>query len=178
MAKGTVNKVILIGRLGQNIELRYLPSGIGVANISLATNDGYKDAQTGQFIDTTEWHRVVVFGKMAETLNQYVKKGDLLYVEGRVRTTKYQDKISGQDRYSTEIVANETQMMGGKSEHGVPLPDYVPEHVQMPSSETIQGNNDYDKAMGKRPSQNSDNKSKTPTMSEVSNFNDDDLPPF
>ena len=78
MARGTVNKVFLVGRLGQDIELKATSSGMAFANIRLATNDGYKDAQTGQFMDATEWHRVVVFGKRAENLHQYLKKGDLL----------------------------------------------------------------------------------------------------
>ena len=92
MAKGTVNKVILLGRLGADPEVRYMPSGMSVANLRLATNDGYKDRQTGQFVENTEWHRVVIFGKQAETVAQYTQKGSLLYIEGRIRTNKWQDK--------------------------------------------------------------------------------------
>ena len=139
MAKGTVNKVIIVGRIGVQPEVRYMPSGMAVMSLSLATNDGYKDKNTGQFVDLTEWHRVSIFGKQAETIGTYVKKGDLLYVEGRIKTSKYQDKNTGEDRYSTEIVAVQTQMIGGKSEGGgAPLPDYIPDHVPMPSSAKIE----------------------------------------
>ena len=138
MAKGTVNKVILIGRLGRNPEIRYIPSGIAVATLSLATNDGYKDKNTGQFVDTTEWHRVNVFGQQAETLGNYAKKGQLIYVEGRIRTNKWQDH-SGQDRYTTEIVAIQIQMVGGKSDtENPPMSDYISSQVATPSLETIQ----------------------------------------
>ena len=138
MAKGTVNKVVLLGRLGQDPEVRYMPSGAAVANISLATVDGYKDAQTGQFIDNTEWHRVVIFGKQAETVQQYVRKGGQLFIEGRLRTNKWTDQ-NGQDRYTTEIVANQVQMIGGQqSQGGAPLPNYIPDNVPMPSSAPVQ----------------------------------------
>jgi single-strand DNA-binding protein len=112
MSKGTLNKVILIGRLGADPEVRYMPSGGVVTNLRLATNDGYKDKNTGQFIENTEWHRVVLFNKLAEVAGQYAQKGKLLYIEGRIRTNKWQDK-DGQDRYTTEIVANEMQFLGG-----------------------------------------------------------------
>ena len=115
MAKGTVNKVILLGRLGADPEVRYMPSGMSVANLRLATNDGYKDRQTGQFIENTEWHRVVVFGKQAEIVSQYTKKGSLLYIEGRIRTNKWHDQNS-QERYTTEVVAIEMQLMGGRND--------------------------------------------------------------
>lgn len=134
MAKGTINKTIILGRIGMNPEVRYMPSGMAVMNLSLATNDGYKSKDTGQFVDLTEWHRISIFGKQAETLGTYAKKGDLLYVEGRIKTTKYQDRNTGEDRYSTEIVAVQTQMIGGKSEGGsAPLPDYIPAHIPTPS---------------------------------------------
>jgi single-strand DNA-binding protein len=110
MAKGTVNKVILIGRLGINPEVKYMPSGRAVSTFSIATNDGYKDKQTGQFIESTEWHRINIFGQQAETIGNYAKKGQLLYVEGKIRTNKWQDK-NGQDRYTTEIIALQTQMI-------------------------------------------------------------------
>ncbi|MDF2690818.1 MAG: single-strand binding protein [Gammaproteobacteria bacterium] len=111
MAKGTLNKVILIGRLGSDPEIRYMPNGNAIANLRLATNDGYKD-KNGQFQESTEWHRVVLFGRLAEIAGQYLQKGRLVYVEGRIRTNKWQDQ-AGQDRYSTEIVANEMQLLGG-----------------------------------------------------------------
>lgn len=117
MAKGTVNKVILLGRLGADPEVRFMPSGAAVANLRLATNDGYKDKQTGQFVENTEWHRVVVFGKQAEVIGEYCKKGSNLYVEGRIRTNKWQDQ-QGQDRYTTEVVVSEFQLIGGRNDSG------------------------------------------------------------
>ena len=112
-----------------------MPSGMAVMSLSIATNDAYKDKNTGQFVDQTEWHRVSIFGKQAETIGTYLKKGDLLYVEGRIKTSKYQDRNTGEDRYSTEIVAIQTQMIGGKSEgSSAPLPDYIPAHVPTPSA--------------------------------------------
>ena len=112
MAKGTVNKVVLLGRLGADPEVRYMPSGNAVANLRLATNESYKDKQTGQAVDNTEWHRVVMFGKPAEVIAEYCKKGSQLYIEGRIRTNKWQDN-QGQDRYTTEIVGKEFQFIGG-----------------------------------------------------------------
>ena len=117
MSKGTLNKVILIGRLGADPEVRYMPSGGAVTNLRLATNDGYKDKTSGQFIENTEWHRVVLFNKLAEVAGQYAQKGKLIYIEGRIRTNKWQDQ-SGQDRFTTEIVANEMQFLGGNGAGG------------------------------------------------------------
>lgn len=115
MAKGTVNKVTILGRLGVDPELRYMPNGNAAINLRIATTDGYKDRNTGEFIENTEWHRVVAFGKPAEIMGQYCKKGTLLYIEGRLKTNKWQDQ-SGQDRYTTEIVANEFQLIGSKQD--------------------------------------------------------------
>jgi single-strand DNA-binding protein len=188
MAKGTINKVIVLGRIGVQPEVRYMPSGMAVMSLSIATNDGYKDKNTGQFVDQTEWHRVSIFGKQAETIGTYVKKGDLLYVEGRIKTSKYQDRNTGEDRYSTEIVAIQTQMIGGKSEGGnAPLPDYIPDHVPMssgtenfarPSTEAKvnEDANAYARAKGKSipqaPSAN--------TKPDLTAMSDDelDMPPF
>ncbi len=114
MAKGTVNKVILLGRLGVDPEVRYMPNGTAVANLRLATNDGYKDKNTGQFVENTEWHRVVLFGRLGEIAGEYLKKGSMAYVEGRIRTNKWKDQ-QGQDRYTTEIVADEMQLLGGNA---------------------------------------------------------------
>lgn len=114
MSRGTLNKVILIGRVGADPEVRYMPSGNAVANVRLATNEVYKDKTTGQNQEQTEWHRIVMYGKLAEIVGQYVQKGRLIYIEGRIRTNKWQDQ-SGQDRYTTEIIANEMQLLGGGS---------------------------------------------------------------
>lgn len=107
-----VNKVILVGTLGRDAEVRYLPSGSAVANLSLATSESWKDKQTGQPQEQTEWHRISFFGKPAEVLGTYAKKGGQLYIEGSLHTRKYQDKQTGQDRYSTEIKGSEFQFVG------------------------------------------------------------------
>ncbi|MEX3969871.1 single-stranded DNA-binding protein [Paraburkholderia caribensis] len=109
----SVNKVILVGNLGADPEVRYLPSGDAVANIRLATTDRYKDKQSGEYKEMTEWHRVSFFGRLAEIVSEYVKKGSSVYIEGRIRTRKYQAQ-DGTDRYSTEIVADQMQMLGGR----------------------------------------------------------------
>ncbi|HKR39758.1 MAG TPA: single-stranded DNA-binding protein, partial [Paraburkholderia sp.] len=109
----SVNKVILVGNLGADPEVRYLPSGDAVANIRLATTDRYKDKQSGEYKEMTEWHRVSFFGRLAEIVSEYLKKGSSVYIEGRIRTRKYQAQ-DGSDRYSTEIVADQMQMLGGR----------------------------------------------------------------
>ncbi|MFV8784148.1 single-stranded DNA-binding protein [Microbulbifer sp. SA54] len=117
MARG-VNKVILIGNLGGDPETRYLPSGGAVTNVTLATSETWKDKQTGQQQERTEWHRVVFFNRLAEIAGEYLRKGSKVYLEGSLRTRKWQDKQSGQDRYTTEIVASEMQMLDGRGEQG------------------------------------------------------------
>lgn len=120
MARG-INKVILIGNVGRDPETRYLPSGGAVTNIALATSESWTDKQTGQKQERTEWHRVVFFNRLAEIAGEYLKKGSKLYVEGSLRTRKWQDQQSGQDRYSTEIVGSDLQMLdsrGGASAGG------------------------------------------------------------
>lgn len=115
MAKGTVNKVIILGRLGQDPEIRTTASGTQVANLNVATNERGPKQADGSYQDTTEWHKVILFGKTAEIAGQYLQKGSQVYIEGRLQTRKWQDQ-NGQDRYSTEIVANEMQLIGGKQE--------------------------------------------------------------
>jgi single-strand DNA-binding protein len=112
MARG-VNKVILIGHLGQDPQQRAMPSGKAVVNLRLATTDQWRDKQTGENKEATEWHNVVMFDRLAEIAAEYLRKGSQIYVEGRIRTRKWQDK-EGQDRYTTEIVCNEMQMLGGR----------------------------------------------------------------
>ncbi len=114
----SVNKVILVGNLGADPETRYLSSGDAVANIRLATTDRYKDKASGEFKELTEWHRVAFFGRLAEIVNEYLKKGSSVYIEGRIRTRKWTDQ-SGQERYSTEIVADQMQMLGGRGGAGM-----------------------------------------------------------
>jgi single-strand DNA-binding protein len=112
MARG-VNKVILVGNLGQEPDVRYMPSGSAVTNISVATNESWKDKETGEQVDRTEWHRVAMFNRLAEIAGEYLHKGSQVYIEGRIRTRKWQDK-EGQDRFTTEIVADQMQMLGGR----------------------------------------------------------------
>lgn len=113
MAKRGVNKVILVGNLGKDPEVRYMPSGGAVANISLATSETWRDKQTGETQERTEWHNVVFFNRLAEIAGEYLRKGSEVYIEGSLRTRKWQDK-NGQDRYTTEIIANELQMLDGR----------------------------------------------------------------
>ena len=118
MARG-VNKVILIGNLGQDPEVKYMPNGNAVANITVATSESWKDKNTGEQVDKTEWHRVVFFRRLAEIVGEYLKKGSKIYIEGKLQTRKWQDK-NGADHWTTEIVANEMQMLdsrgGGSSD--------------------------------------------------------------
>jgi len=114
MSRG-VNKVIIMGVLGKDPEMKYTASGSAIANISVATNEEWKDKNTGEQVKKTEWHRIVIFGKLAEIVGKYLKKGSQAYFEGKIQTRKWQDQ-SGQDRYSTEIVAHEMQMIGGRPE--------------------------------------------------------------
>lgn len=116
MARG-INKVILVGNVGQDPEIRALPSGQAVANFRIATSDSWKDKQTGELRESTEWHSVAVFGRLAEIVGEYVRKGQQLYLEGKLRTRKWQDK-NGNDRYSTEIIADEMQMLGRRDGAG------------------------------------------------------------
>jgi len=115
MARG-VNKVIIIGNLGNDPETKYMPSGNAVTNITVATSESWKDKQTGQQQERTEWHRVCFFNRLAEVAGEYLRKGSKVYLEGSLRTRKWQDQ-SGQDRYTTEIIASEMQMLDGKSDN-------------------------------------------------------------
>jgi len=112
MARG-VNKVILVGNLGKDPETRYMPSGSAVTNLRIATTEAWKDKQSGEQQERTEWHAVAMFGRLAEIAAEYLRKGSQVYVEGKLRTRKWQDK-EGKDRYTTEIVADEMQMLGSK----------------------------------------------------------------
>lgn len=116
MARG-INKVILVGNLGQDPETRYMPSGNAVTNISVATSESWKDKQTGEQQERTEWHRVAFFNRLAEIAGEYLKKGSKVYIEGSLRTRKYQAQ-DGSDRYSTEIIANEMQMLDSRGDMG------------------------------------------------------------
>jgi len=112
MARG-VNKVIIVGNLGKDPETRYMPSGSAVTNLRIATTEAWKDKQSGENQERTEWHAVAMFGRLAEIAAEYLRKGSQVYIEGKLRTRKWQDK-EGKDRYTTEIVADEMQMLGSK----------------------------------------------------------------
>ena len=114
-----VNKVILVGNLGQNPEIRYTQTDSAVANLSIATSESWKDKETGEQREKTEWHRIVYFGKLAEIAEQYLDKGSKVYVEGKLQTRKWQDKETGADRYTTEIVGNELTMLDSKNSSGM-----------------------------------------------------------
>ncbi|MGB3071671.1 MAG: single-stranded DNA-binding protein, partial [Ottowia sp.] len=116
----SVNKVILVGNLGRDPEMRSFPSGDQVANVTLATTDKWKDKQSGEQREHTEWHRLVFNGRLAEIVGQYLRKGSQIYVEGSIRTRKWQDQQSGQDRYSTEIRVDQMQMLGSRQGMGGP----------------------------------------------------------
>ena len=112
MARG-VNKVILVGNLGKDPEMKYTASGAAIANITVATADSWNDKQTGEKVEKTEWHRIVAFQRLAEIMGEYLKKGSQVYIEGKLQTRKWQDQ-NGQDRYTTEIVASDMQMLGSR----------------------------------------------------------------
>lgn len=113
----SVNKVIIVGNLGRDPETRYAPNGDAICNITVATTDSWKDKQTGEKKEQTEWHRIVFYGRLAEVVDQYLSKGSAVYVEGSLRTRKWQDK-DGKDRYTTEIRAENLQMLGGGQQRG------------------------------------------------------------
>src|SRR5512139_2789160 len=126
MARG-VNKVILVGNLGKDPEVRYTANSTAVANVTIATSEQWKDKQSGQTQERTEWHNVVFYNRLAEIVGEYLKKGSQIYVEGSLRTRKWQDK-EGKDRYTTEIIASEMQMLGGRAAGGGGTAEYSQEY--------------------------------------------------
>ena len=140
----SVNKVILVGNLGKDPDVRYMPNGDQVTTITVATTDTWKDKQTGEKKEATEWHRVVFFGKLAEIAGQYLKKGRQIYLEGALRTRKWQDK-EGQDRYTTEIVASEMKMLGAKQDGAPAAPPAPTASAPRPTAAPAAGNfNDFE----------------------------------
>lgn len=133
MASRGVNKVILVGNLGNDPEIRYMPGGAAVANITIATSDSWRDKATGEQREKTEWHRVALFGKLAEVAGEYLRKGSQVYIEGQLQTRKWQDQ-SGQDRYTTEVVVQGfngvMQMLGGRAQGGAPAQGGMPKQQQ------------------------------------------------
>jgi single-strand DNA-binding protein len=114
----SLNKVLLIGNLGKDPETRFMPNGNAVCNFSIATTESWKDKQSGQKQEKTEWHNISMYGRLAEIAGQYLKKGSSVYIEGRLQTRKWQDKQTGADRYTTEIIADEMKMLGGRGDGG------------------------------------------------------------
>lgn len=143
MARG-VNKVILVGTLGADPDTRYTPSNAAVTNLSIATNESWKDKQSGEQKEKTEWHRVVMFNRLAEIATEYLRKGSQVYIEGKIQTRKWEDK-EGKDRWTTEIVANEMQMLGSRSSGGNSAPS-SPEESSSNTTSTPekQGSDDFD----------------------------------
>jgi single-strand DNA-binding protein len=145
MARG-INKVILIGNLGADPEVKYMPSGEAVANLNLATSESWKDKNTGEQVERTEWHRVVMFRRLAEIAGEYLKKGSKVYIEGRLQTRKWKGQ-DGQDRYTTEIVANEMQMLdsrGGGTGNFNQQPSNANAQPQQPQAAPAGGFDDFD----------------------------------
>lgn len=168
MARG-VNKVILVGNVGADPEIRYMPNGNAVANMSVATSESWKDKQTGDRQERTEWHRVVCFNRLGEIVGEYVRKGTKIYVEGSLRTRKWQDQ-QGQDKYSTEIVASDIQMLDSKG--GSPSSyDDMGSHSQYQGSPQQHQGQDQDQGQQKAPQ----NKSSEPQHAGLDDL-DDDVP--
>jgi len=139
MSRG-VNKVILVGNLGKDPEKRTMPNGDAVANMTIATSESWTEKETGEKKEAVEWHRVTMFGKLGEIAGKYLKKGSHVYIEGKLKTQKYQDKETGADRYSTTIVANEMQMLGGKQESS----QGQPQQAQQTKPQDNGGFDDFD----------------------------------
>jgi len=171
MARG-INKVILIGNLGKDPEVRYMPSGSAVANLTIATSESWKDKQSGETQERTEWHRVSMFGRLGEIAGEYLRKGSKVYIEGRLQTRKWQDQ-NGQDRYTTEIVANDMQMLdsrgGGQGE--MPAQDGG---YSAPAGGGVSSTNNQPQ-QGSFPPQNKQSTAPAATADNFADF-DDDIP--
>lgn len=140
----SLNRAMIIGNLGRDPEVRYMPNGDAVCNINVATTENWKDKSSGERREATEWHRVTLFGKLAEIAGQYLKKGSQVYLSGKIKTRKWQDK-DGQDRYTTEIHADEMKMLGGRGESdGSPAPDTQQERREAPKQQSGGGFGDFD----------------------------------
>ncbi|AEH39932.1 single-strand DNA-binding protein [Buchnera aphidicola (Cinara tujafilina)] len=177
MASRGINKVILIGNLGQDPDLRYMPNGTAVANINLATSDTWKDKNTGEMREKTEWHRVVLFGKLAEIAGKYLKKGAQVYIEGSLQTRKWQDQ-NGIDRYTTEIIVSITgtmQMLGNRHTGTMSNVDSISKYTKTlnTSGPNIPDNND---SLSEYPIEKNDKKSDLVNLTSKIDFDDEDMP--
>ncbi|WP_100643527.1 single-stranded DNA-binding protein [Alteromonas facilis] len=177
MASRGVNKVILVGNLGNDPEIRYMPNGNAVANLSVATSESWKDQQ-GNMQERTEWHRVTMYRRLAEVAGEYLKKGSQIYLEGKLQTRKWQDQ-QGQDRYTTEIIADQMQMLGGRGE-GAGQGQGQGGYQQRPQSQgQSQGGYQQAPSNNQRPPQQQSNQNQgnqPPPMSEPDFDFDDDIP--
>lgn len=145
MAKGSVNKVILIGNLGKDPEVRYTPNGMAVANITLATTEVWKDKASGENQERTEWHRVALYSRLAEITGEYLKKGSKVFIEGRLQTRKWQDKTTGQDRYTTEVIADTLEMLGRSNSTGGNTNDApTSKSADLPAESTLAASDNFD----------------------------------
>lgn len=161
----SLNKVLLIGNLGRDPEVRYMPNGEAVCNFSIATTDKRKD-KNGQQQERTEWHNIVMYRRLAEIAGEYLKKGSQVYLEGRLQTRKWQDKASGQDRYTTEVIADQMKMLGGRNDpQEMTSPNPPP--VVMPEQQAMQAAKDYQSAKEGR---------KAPPKSQSFDDFEDDIP--
>ena len=143
MSRG-LNKAMIIGNVGQDPEMRYMPNESAVVNLSIATSESWKDKQTGEQKEKTEWHRVVMFNRLAEIATEYLRKGSQVYIEGKIQTRKWEDK-EGNDRYTTEVVANEMQMLGGRSVGNTESSSYSNNDNQSaPKSDNADSSDDFD----------------------------------
>jgi single-strand DNA-binding protein len=174
MASRGVNKVILVGNLGQDPEVRYMPNGGAVANITLATSESWRDKATGEMKEQTEWHRVVLFGKLAEVAGEYLRKGSQVYIEGQLRTRKWTDQ-SGAEKYTTEVVVNvggTMQMLGGRQGGGAPAGGGQQQQGGWGQPQQPQGGNQFSGGAQSRPQQQS---APAPSNEPPMDF-DDDIP--
>ncbi len=173
MASRGVNKVILVGNLGNDPEIRYMPNGNAVANLSIATSESWKDQQ-GNMQEKTEWHRVTMYRRLAEIAGEYLKKGSQIYLEGKLQTRKWQDQ-QGQDRYTTEIIADQMQMLGGRAEGQGQ--GQGGGYQQRPQNQGQQGGYQQAPSNNQRPAQNNQNQgNQPPPMAEPDFDFDDDIP--
>ncbi|MRS16691.1 single-stranded DNA-binding protein SSB1 [Enterobacteriaceae bacterium RIT691] len=176
MASRGVNKVILVGNLGQDPEVRYMPSGGAVANITLATSESWRDKATGEMKEQTEWHRVVLFGKLAEVAAEYLRKGSQVYIEGQLRTRKWTDQ-SGVEKYTTEVVVNvggTMQMLGGRQGGGAPAGGGQQQGGSWGQPQQPQGGNQFSGGAQSRPQQQPSS-APAPSNEPPMDF-DDDIP--
>lgn len=171
-----VNKVILIGNLGRDPEVRYLPSGGAVANVTIATSEVWRDKNTGQQQEQTEWHRVVFYGKLAEIAGEYLKKGSKVYVEGSLHTRKWQDKQTGQDRYSTEIKANNMQMLDSRGQGGGGQGAGFEGGSDFAAGGSFPGYEDFDQAAAAQPARAPQRPAAAPARPAPADDFDDDIP--